>query len=46
MTANEFVAECVQRTILPEIALEQEAIRSALSARDDERVRNLLDEAI
>lgn len=44
MTANEFNAECVSRTIDPAIALENEEIVAALRARDDEKVIALLNE--
>ncbi len=44
MTKNEFVAECEARTIDPAIALENENIRAALNDRDDERVREVLDQ--
>jgi hypothetical protein len=43
MTQNEFVAECVSRTIDPAIALENEKVRRALTDRDDDKVRSTLD---
>lgn len=43
MTANEFVAECEKRCILPEMALENQQIRQALADRDDSRAREVLD---
>ena len=43
MTRNEFASECAQRTIAPEIALENENILDALKERNDERVLWLLD---
>lgn len=43
MTANEFAAECAARTIDPALALENENITAALRARDDARVREILD---
>jgi len=43
MSANEFNYECVSRTIDPAIALENEHIREALAARNDDYVREVLD---
>ena len=43
MTRNDFAYECAQRTIAPEIALENENILEALKKRDDKRVLWLLD---
>jgi len=43
MTKLEFVAECVKRTMLPEIVLENSEIRESLKSRDDKRVIELLD---
>ena len=34
MTANEFAAACAERTINPALAIENEAVRAALLARD------------
>jgi len=45
MTVNEFAAECEERCIQPSIAMEQEGVEQALSDRDDDRVRELLDTA-
>lgn len=46
MTRNEFVAACEAALIAPAVALESEAIREALAARDDSEVRRLLREEI
>lgn len=43
MTAIQFELACAQRTIAPEIALENENIGEALKKRDDEGVLWLLD---
>lgn len=43
MTQNEFVQACMERTIIPELALEDEDIVEALRNRDDDRVEQLLD---
>lgn len=45
MTANEFLALCLEHTIAPEIVLENEQIVEALQQRDDERVLVLLRES-
>lgn len=42
MTANEFAAECVERTLSPELVLEDPEIRLALKERDDNKVIELL----
>jgi hypothetical protein len=44
MTANEFNAECVSRTIDPSIALENDDIQAALCQRNDGEVIRLLNE--
>ena len=43
MTMNEFTALCENRTIPPQLALENEDIREALAIRDDEAVIDVLD---
>lgn len=43
MTTIQFELACAQRTITPEIALENENILEALKKRDDKRVLWLLD---
>ena len=43
MTAIQFELACAQRTIAPEIALENKNICEALKERNDERVLWLLD---
>jgi hypothetical protein len=43
MTANNFNAECLKRTIAPAIAIENENIREALREKDDESVLKILD---
>lgn len=43
MKYTEFCAICEEKTIAPEIALENEYIRVALKARNDELVIQLLD---
>ena len=43
MTASQFAAECQIRFIDPAIALENDAIRRALVARDDLAVLAVLD---
>ena len=45
MTQTEFITLCLERTIYPELALENEAIVEALKAKDDERVIELLNNA-
>ena len=44
MTATEFQIICEERAILPAVALENERVREALAARDDEAVVKALDE--
>ena len=44
MTADAFANWCNTFGILPELALENQAIRDALFLRDDSKVINLLDE--
>lgn len=43
MTYSEFLAECNARTIFKSVAIENDKIRAALAARDDEEVKRLLD---
>lgn len=43
MTYTEFLTECNARTIFKSVAIENEKIRAALAARDDEEVKRLLD---
>ena len=43
MTRNEFVAACAERTIDPALALENEAVRAALLARDRTAIIEALD---
>ena len=42
MTANMFAWLCTDSAVDPEIALENEAIREALAARDDDEVKRIL----
>jgi hypothetical protein len=44
MTKSEFNSECLKRTIPPALALEDDEIAAALRERDDNKVRQLLDE--
>lgn len=44
MTRTQFRQECDQRLIDWHLAAENEDIRAALAARDDEEVKRLLDE--
>jgi hypothetical protein len=44
MTYAEFIQECSLRTIHASVALDDERIKAALKARDDEQVKKLLDE--
>jgi len=44
MTKNEFVAACIERTIAPEVALENERVRKALEDQDDEAVVEALEQ--
>lgn len=43
MTEREFYQACVQRTIDPALALENDAVREALAAKDTARVIHLLE---
>lgn len=43
MTYAEFIHECSKRTIHESIAVENEKIKEALRARNDEEVKRLLD---
>ena len=43
MTYAEFIEECNKRTIYKSVAVENEKIKAALKARDDEEVKRLLD---
>ena len=43
MTQNQFLALCLERAIDPSIALESEAVREALRARDTAAVIAALD---
>jgi len=43
MKYSEFCALCEEKTISPDIALENEYIRVALRSKDDELVTRLLD---
>jgi len=43
VTYSEFLAECNARTIFKSVAIENDKIRAALAARDDEEVKRLLD---
>jgi hypothetical protein len=43
MTYNEFLSACVTRTILPEIALENENLKAALRVDNDDEVIRILD---
>jgi hypothetical protein len=43
MTRLEFICECGERLIDPDVALENETVRAALKARDDHVVRETLD---
>ena len=43
MTYAEFLIECNKRTIYKSVAVENEKIKAALKARDDEEVKRLLD---
>lgn len=43
MKKYEFIVECNDRFIDPEIALENDEIQKALRDRDDEKVKALLD---
>ena len=43
MTYAEFLEECDKRTIYESVAIENEKIKVALKARDDEEVKRLLD---
>lgn len=43
MTYSEFLAECNARTIFKSVAIENDKIRAALAARDDDEVKRLLD---
>lgn len=44
MTYTQFIAECTERTINPQLAAENEAVQKALHQGDDEKVLQLLDE--
>jgi hypothetical protein len=45
MTRMEFYAECTARTLFPlQVLEESEEIKQALRDRDDEKVRELLDQ--
>ena len=45
MTRMEFYAECTARTLFPlQVLVESEEIKQALRDRDDERVKELLDQ--
>lgn len=44
MTANTFLAICGEYLIDPDIALENEAVKEALLARNDKLVRKILEE--
>jgi len=44
MTYKEFIHECSKRTIHVSVAAENEKIKEALRARDDEKVKQLLEE--
>ena len=43
MTCSIFIEECLTRTILPELAIENELIVLSLAERDDEKTLALLD---
>jgi hypothetical protein len=43
MTQNEFLTACMERTIDPAIALENDAVRAALKAHDRQAVLTALD---
>ena len=43
MTYKEFIQECSNRTIHMSVAVENEKIKEALRARNDEEVKRLLD---
>ena len=43
MTYAKFLEECGRRTIDESVAVENEKIKAALKARDDEEVERLLD---
>jgi hypothetical protein len=43
MTRQEFLAECNNRTVDVSLAFENEKIKDALRARNDEEVKRLLD---
>ena len=43
MSANEFAEACAERTIDPALAIEHEAVRAALLARDRAAVIEALD---
>ena len=44
MTRLEFMAECGERLIDIDLALEDETLRKALKARDNGQVKKILDE--
>ena len=43
MSYAEFIEECDKRTIYKSVAIENEKIKDALKASDDEEVKHLLD---
>lgn len=44
VTKSEFIALCAERTIMPELALENDKVRAALVTRDRKAVIAALDE--
>jgi hypothetical protein len=44
MTKNEFIAICLENSIEPNIALENDKLNNALCDRDDEKVEKIIKE--